>query len=75
LGWKDKSQYSRYTYEREGFIDNLPYVKVDRSIFIFRKEDREKVLSFLREHKVKKIFTRDVILEKTDIDVLGGGNK
>ena len=69
LGWRDKSQYSKYTYNRKGFIDDVPHVKMERAIFIFRKEDSEKVLSFFKEHNVK-IFTRDVILEKSDVEML-----
>ena len=74
LGWKGKSQYSKYTYTREGFIDDIPHVRVDRAIFIFRKEDAEGVLSFFREHDVK-IFARDVILEKSDADALENKGK
>ena len=69
LGWRDKSQYSKYTYNRKGFIDDIPHVKVERAIFIIRKEDSEKVLSFFKEHDVK-IFAREVILEKSDVGVL-----
>jgi len=69
LGWSDKSQYSKYTYKRKGFIDEIPHVDVERAIFIFRKEDAEKVLSFFQEHNIK-IFTRDVILEKSDVELL-----
>jgi len=71
LGWRDKSQHSKYVYNRRGFIDDIPHVKVERAIFIFRKEDAEKVLSFLEEYKIK-VFTRDVILEKSDVIILGG---
>ena len=74
LGWKDKSQYSRYAYERNGFIDDIPHVKVDRAVFIFRKEDSEKVLSFFGEHNAAT-FVRDVILKKSDIVALNGGGK
>jgi hypothetical protein len=60
-------------YNRGGFIDDFPHVKVERAIFIFRKEDTEKVLSFLEEYKIK-VFTREVILEKSDVKILGGGD-
>ena len=73
LGWRDKSQHSKYVYNRGGFIDDFPHVKVERAIFIFRKEDTEKVLSFLEEYKIK-VFTREVILEKSDVKILGGGD-
>ena len=69
LGWKDKSRYSKYIYNRKGFIDDVPHVKVERAIFIFRKDDSEKVLSFFKEHNVK-IFSREVILEKSDVEML-----
>ena len=74
LGWKDKSQHSKYIYKRKGFIDDIPHVKVKRGIFIFRKDDVKKVLSFLKEYEVT-VFTRDVILEKPDVKVLGGDDK
>ena len=74
LGWRDKSQHSKYVYNRRGFIDDLPHVRVERAIFIFRKEDVKTVLSFFKEYKIK-VFTRDVILEKSDVDILEGDDR
>ena len=68
-GWMDKSQYSKYTYNREGLLSNIPHIPVNRSVLIVKKEDSEIVISFLKENKAE-VFTRDIILNKSDIEKL-----
>lgn len=68
-GWKDKSQHSRYTYNREGILSNIPNIPVNRCVLIVRKEGAGKIISFLNENNAE-IFVREIILKKTDIEKL-----
>lgn len=68
-GWTDKSQHSKYTYSRKGFITDIPHISPSRSLLIVRQEDARKVIRFLKEHKVKP-FVRNVVLKKSDMKIL-----
>ena len=68
-GWKDKSQYSKYTYNRKGLLSEIQYILVNRSVLIVRKEDADKIISFLKKNKAE-VFVRDIILNKSDIKKL-----
>lgn len=69
-GWKDKSQYSKYTYHRKGFITDIPHISPSRSLIIVREEDAGKIIRFLRKHRAKS-FVRNIVLKKSDMRVLG----
>lgn len=68
-GWKDKSQYSRYSYDRKGVLSNIPHIFVNRGVLIIRKEDADKIVSFLNENNAE-VFVRDILLKKSDIEKL-----
>jgi len=65
-GWKDKSQYSKYTYYRKGLLDEIPHLNPTKSVVVVRKKDSKRVLSLLRKYNVK-VFVRDIILKKSDL--------
>ena len=68
-GWKDKSQHSKYTYDRKGILSSTPHILVNRCVLIVRKEDANKIISFLDENNVG-VFAREIILYKSDIENL-----
>ena len=68
-GWKDKSQYSKYSYNRKGFLSDIPHIFVNRCVLIVRKDDVDEIISFLNENNAE-VFTRDVILTESDIEKL-----
>lgn len=69
LGFKDFSNHKKYEYYREGLLDEIPCIRVIRSVFIIRNEDRDEVLRLLDMYDAK-YFVREVILEKEDCHVL-----
>ena len=48
-GYTDRSNLGRYNYERPGFIDGIPHVKVIRGVVLVKTEDAKKVTDFLNE--------------------------
>ncbi len=65
-GWKDKSQYSKYTYNRKGLINDIPHIIVNRCVLIVKKEDAHKLISFFKENDVT-VFVRDIVLDVSDL--------
>ena len=68
-GWKDKSQHSKYTYDREGILSSIPHILVNRCVLITGKDGADKIISFLNENKAE-VFVRDIILKEQDTDKL-----
>ncbi len=66
LGYTDFSNKGRYKYHRTGLLDSVPHIKLIRSIFIIKKENREKFITFLDKYNAK-YFVRDVRLTEDDI--------
>ncbi|MDI6826194.1 MAG: hypothetical protein QMD36_03305 [Candidatus Aenigmarchaeota archaeon] len=66
-GWKQivKKEEKRYTYRREGLLDEIPHVKVDSSMFIIMKRHMNIMRKFLEEWDDKiKWDMFDVLLDE-----------
>ena len=72
-GWKDKSQHSKYTYNRKGLLTDIPHITVNRCVLIVKKEDANEIISFLNENNAE-VFIRDILLKQSDIKKLGVKN-
>jgi hypothetical protein len=67
---QDTSSHSgKYRYRKKGFLDNVPHIKLIRGVIIVKKEDIDRVLSFLSHYDLK-ILIRNVELKKEDIQIL-----
>lgn len=64
-GYTDKSNRGRYTYHREGFLDNFNYIRPLRGVLIVRQEEAPAIIDFLKDYNAE-VFVRDVILEEED---------
>jgi len=69
LGYKDKSQFGKYTYYRGGLITEIPHVHVSNSLFIILEDDLKQVKNFCDDYNVD-LFIRKVVLTKSDIKAL-----
>lgn len=69
FGYMNNSNFQRYQYRRKGLLDEIPYISPIKSVIIIKKEDSRKLLAFLKKYKVK-IFTREIILKKSDLNKL-----
>ncbi len=70
LGYIDHSNHGRFTYRRKGILDEIPHVKLIRSVVIIREEDRGKVVQCLEKHGAG-YYIRRVELTSEDGYVLG----
>jgi len=72
-GWKQivKKQEKKYTYWRDGLLDEMPHFRVDRSIFIIMKEHMNRMRKFFEEWEDKiKWDMFDVSLNKRQEEML-----
>ena len=67
-GWRDKSQYGKYEYNREGLLSNIPHVRFTRGVFIVAQENRLKVKRFLKGKAA--VIIREVVLTVKDKKIL-----
>ncbi len=61
-GYKDKSNSSRYIYQRKGILDNVKYVKVCNNTFIVLSEDWPNIKKELEARKAT-IKEWDIIID------------
>ena len=72
-GWKQivKKREKRYVYRRDGLLDEIPHIKVDKSIFIIMKKHMERMRRFFEEWEDKiKWDMFDVLLDDEREDML-----
>lgn len=69
LGYNDFSNKGKYKYYRSGLLDEIPHNKLIRSVLVIKKEDHDKIVSFLDKYNAR-YFVREVKLTKEDMDKL-----
>jgi len=67
-GWRDKSQFGKYEYEREGLLSNIPHIHLTRAVLIVSQENSKKIRNFLKGKA--SIVTRQVVLTPKDKKIL-----
>ena len=74
-GWKQivKKHEKRYIYRRDGLLDEIPHVKVDKSIFIIMKRHMDRMRRFFEEWEDKIKWDKfDVLLDEKQEELLRG---
>jgi hypothetical protein len=69
-GYLDHSHNDKYRYQRKGFLDDFPHLKLQSGVIVVRRQNTRAILSFLKEYN-SEIFMRDIILTKRDLKLLG----
>lgn len=66
-GWKQiiKKEEKKYTYRRNGLLDEMPHLKVDQSMFIIMEKHMQKMMEFLDDWEDKINWNKfDVLLNE-----------
>jgi len=66
-GWKQiiRRESKRYTYRRDGILDEIPSMRVDRSMFIIMRQHMDKMRTFLEDWGDKVMWKKfDVLLDE-----------
>jgi hypothetical protein len=71
-GWKDKSQYGKYEYKRDGLLNGIPHIRLSRAAIIVLSKHKSIITRYLRGKA--KIETRQVILNEKDKKILVENN-
>ncbi|MBL7169517.1 MAG: hypothetical protein ISS48_00685 [Candidatus Aenigmarchaeota archaeon] len=74
-GWKQivTKEEKRYTYQRQGLIDQLPCARIDKSMLLIRKEYVNEILNFLQEWGDKVTWNLfNVLLDEEQEKLLEG---
>lgn len=69
-GQDTSSGHGKYRYHRHGLLDGIPHCKLLRGVIIIKKEDVEKVQSFLRGYNAE-VHVRTIELSDEDRKILG----
>ena len=65
-GYTDHSNGGRYKYERQGLLDKIGSIKLNRGVFIINLEDKTKILSILKKNRAA-IRTLIVEISKSEL--------
>lgn len=68
-GYTDKSNKGQYEYYREGLLDEIPHRKFIPGVLLIRRQDREKMLDFMKEYNIE-VHTRNAELTPKDVEIL-----
>ena len=70
-GYRDRSQRSKYLYDREGALNRIPYVIPlgRKAILVTRTDDAQPIIQLLRKHGAQT-YVRTVKLEEEDLKIL-----
>ncbi len=66
-GWKQivTTEDKRYEYKRDGLLDEMPHLRVDRSMFIIMRRNLERMRQFFEEWEDKINWNEfDVLLNE-----------
>lgn len=64
-GQDTSSHGGKYRYHKKGLLEDIPHVKLIRSVIIVSTRDAKEVIKFLREFNAE-VHVRDVILTPED---------
>lgn len=64
-GQDTSSHGGKYRYHKKGLLEDIPHVKLIRSVIIVSMRDVDKVIRFLREFNAE-VHVRDVVLTPED---------
>lgn len=74
-GWKQiiKKEEKRYTYRRNGLLDEMPHLKVDQSMFIILEKHMQRMIEFLEDWEDKIRWNKfNVLLDQEQEKMLKG---
>lgn len=68
-GYTDYSNHGKYTYERNGLLDEIPYRKLIKGVFIVREKDAQKFVDLLQKYEAE-YHVRNIELTAEDKEIL-----
>lgn len=69
-GQTTSSHHGKYVYRKRGILDDIPYHKLIRGVFVIQDKDKKMVIDFF-ERLSAKYYARVVELTKEDCEIMG----
>ena len=69
-GQKTSSHYGKYVYRKRGILDDIPYRKLIRGVFVIQNKDKKRVIDFLERFSAE-YYMRVVKLTEEDCEIMG----
>ncbi|KXB03182.1 hypothetical protein AKJ47_02715 [candidate division MSBL1 archaeon SCGC-AAA261G05] len=52
-GYTDSSNYGKYSYEREGLLEKITYLKLMNGVFILKERDSDRLIKLLEKYQAE----------------------
>ncbi|KXB01787.1 hypothetical protein AKJ43_03100 [candidate division MSBL1 archaeon SCGC-AAA261D19] len=52
-GYKDRSNYGKYSYERKGLLEKIPHRKFAKNVLLLREEDHKQLIQILEKYEAE----------------------
>jgi len=69
-GQKTSSHRGKYVYRKRGTLDDIPYHKLIRGVFVIQNKDKKRVIDFLERFSAE-YYVRVVKLTEEDCKIMG----
>ncbi len=68
-GHNDKSNYGKYTYRKRGILDEMPHIKLVRSVIVVSSNKSTPIINLIKKYGINA-YIRDILLTEDDINKL-----
>jgi len=69
-GQKTSTHHGKYVYRKRGILDDIPYRKLIRGVFIIQDKDKKRIIDFF-ERFYAEYYVRVVELTEKDCEIMG----
>jgi len=68
-GHNDKSNHGKYTYRKRGILDEIPHIKLVRSVIVVSSNKSTQIINLIKKYGINA-YIRDILLTEDDINKL-----
>ncbi|HAW51353.1 MAG TPA: hypothetical protein DCX54_03340 [Flavobacteriales bacterium] len=69
-GQKTSTHHGKYVYRKRGILDDIPYRKLIRGVFVIQDKDKKPIIDFLERFSAE-YYVRVVELTEEDCKIMG----
>ena len=69
-GKKTSTHHGKYVYRKRGILDDIPYRKLIRGVFVIQDKDIKRIIDFLERFSAE-YYVRVVELTEEDCEIMG----
>jgi len=69
-GQKTSTHHGKYVYRKRGILDDIPYRKLIRGVFVIQDKDKKWIIDFLERFSAE-YYVRVVELTEEDCEIMG----